>query len=179
MELNTVNQIREKRDLIRERIKDLNLRDYGETNYGSENEYTFKTLISGIEALLTDISALTRYPSKFAKISTYNERSSIQSNLTGIETYLESPANYIPQFEALKIQLRSFNVRYFTDRQVEFENEIEEVREIKLQLQQVLVDSKKLKDAIVEASKNHTKALEKIYINNFCNCLGKWHGGRI
>lgn len=161
MELNTVNHIREKRDLIRERIKDLNLRDYEENNYGSENEYTFKTLISGIEALLTDISALTRYPSKFAKISTYSERSSIHSNLTRIETFLESPVNYIPQFEALKIQLRSFNVRYFADRQVEFENEIEEVREIKLQLQQVLVDSKKLKDAIDDSNSTLEEKLEK------------------
>lgn len=161
MELNTVNQIREKRDEIRERIKALNLRDYGDTTYGSENEYTFKGLIGGIEALLTDISTLTRYPSKFAKFSTYSERSSIQSNLTRIETYLESPVNYIPQFEALKILLRSFNVRYFSDRQVEFESEIEEVRKIKLQLQQVLVDSKQLKDDIDESNSSLEEKLEK------------------
>lgn len=161
MELNTVNQIREKRDEIRERIKALNLRGYGETKYGSENEYTFEGLIGGIEALLTDISTLTRYPSKFAKISTYSERNSIQSDLTRIETYLESPANYIPQFEALKILLRSFNVRYFSDRQVEFESEIEEVQKIKLQLQQVLVDSKELKDDIDESNSSLEEKLEK------------------
>ncbi|MBR9833465.1 hypothetical protein GYB57_15065 [bacterium] len=161
MELNTVNQIREKRDQIRERIKALNLRDYSDTKYGSENEYTFKGLIGGIEALLTDISTLTKYPSKFAKISTYSERNSIHSNLTRIETYLESPANYIPQFEALKILLRSFNVRYFSDRQVEFESEVEEVRKIKLQLQQVLVDSKQLKDDIDESNSSLDEKLEK------------------
>ena len=160
MELITVNQIREKRDKIRERIKALNLRDYGDTKYGNENEYTYKGLIGGIEALLTDISTLTRYPSKFAKISTYAERSSIQSYLTRIETNLESPPNYIPQFEALKILLRSFNVRYFSDRQVEFESEIDEVRKIKLQLQQVLVDSKKLKDDIDESNTSLDEKLE-------------------
>lgn len=160
MELNTVNQIREKRDEIREHIKDLNLRDYDDTVYGSENEYTFKGLIGGIGALLTDISTLTRYPSKFAKISTYTERNNILSYLTRIKTYLESPTNYIVQFEALKILLRSFNVRYFSERQIEFESEIEEVRKIKLQLQQVLVDSKKLKDEIDESNTNIEEKLE-------------------
>lgn len=161
MELNTVNLIREKRDQIRERIKALNLRDYGESKYGSENEYTFKGLIGGIEALLTDISALTKYPSKFAKISTYNERNNIQSNLTQIETYLESPGNYIIQFEELKILLRSFNVRYFSERQVEFDSEIEEVRKVKLQLQQVFVDSKILKEDIEESNSILEEKLEK------------------
>ncbi len=47
MELKTVNQIREKRDEIREQIKGLNLRDYSDTKYGGENEYSFKGLIGG------------------------------------------------------------------------------------------------------------------------------------
>ncbi|MDT0620867.1 hypothetical protein [Croceitalea vernalis] len=161
MELNTVNQIREKRDEIREQIKDLNLRDYGDTKYGSESEYTFKGLIGGIEALLTDISTLTRYPSKFAKISTYTERNNILKYLTRIDTYLESPTNYITQFEALKVLLRSFNVRYFAERQIEFEKEIEDVRKIKLQLQQVLVDTKQLKDEIDESNTSIEEKLEK------------------
>lgn len=161
MELNTVNQIREKRDEIREQIKALNLRDYGDTKYGSENEYTFKGLISGIEALLTDISALTRYPSKFAKISTYTERNNIQTYLTRIDTYLETPTNYISQFEALKVLLRSFNVRYFADRQIEFETEIEEVRKVKLQLQQVLVDSKELNQNIEDSNTTLDEKLDE------------------
>tara|TARA_R110002050_G_scaffold194434_1_gene329279 strand:+ start:341 stop:1675 length:1335 start_codon:yes stop_codon:yes gene_type:complete len=161
MELTTINQIREKRDSIRESIKDLNLKDYSSEKYGSENEYTFRGLIGGIEALLTDISTLTRYPSKFVKISTYSERNSIYSNLTRIETYLTSPPNYIPQFEALKILLRSYNVRYFSDRQVEFESEIEGVRKIKLQLQQVLVDSKELNQNIENSNSTLEEKLEK------------------
>ena len=152
MELNTVNQIREKRDEIREQIKALNLKDYGDTKYGSENEYNFKGLIGGIEALLTDISALTKYPSKFVKISTHTERSNIQTYLTKINTNLESPNNYITQFEALKVLLRSYNVRNFSERQIEFEKEIEEVRKIKLQLQQVLVDSKELNQNIEDSN---------------------------
>jgi len=161
MELTSIKQIREKRDSIRERIKELDLKDYSSNNYGSENEYTFRGLIGGIEALLTDISTLTRYPSKFVKISTYKERNNIYTYLTQIEAYLESPVNYLPQFEALKVLLRNYNVRYFSDRQVEFEKEIEEVRKIKLQLQQVLVDSKELNENIEETNSALSEKLEK------------------
>lgn len=161
MELTSVNQIREIRDSIREKIKDLNLSDYSSNKYGNENEYTFRGLIGGIEALLTDISALTRHPSKFVKISTYQERINIHSYLNTIETYLESPNNYLTQFEALKISLRNYNVRYFSDRQIEFEEEIEEVRKIKLQLQQMLVDSKKLNEKIEESNSILDEKLEK------------------
>ncbi|MDN3494247.1 hypothetical protein [Winogradskyella bathintestinalis] len=161
MELTSVNQIRERRDSIREKIKDLNLKDYSSNKYGSEDEYNFRGLIGGIEALLTDISSLTRYPSKFVKISTYKERNNIHTYLTQIETYLESPVNYLSQFEALKVLLRNYNVRYFSDRQVEFEKEIEEVRKIKLQLQQVLVDSKELNENIEESNSTLSEKLEK------------------
>ena len=161
MELASVKQIREKRDEIREKIKSLNLKKYSDGTFGDEKEYTFKGLIGGIEALLTDISTLTKYPSKFVKISTFTERSNISSHLTRIDTYLESPVNYLPQFEALKILLRGYNVRYFSDRQIEFESEIEEVRKIKLQLQQNLVDSKELNKKIDNCNITFEEKLEK------------------
>ncbi len=161
MELTTINQIREKRDSIREEIKRLDLRSYGSEKYANEGEYSFKGLVGGIEALLTDISTLTRYPSKFVKILTYDERNNIYTYLTRIETYLETPVNYIPQFEALKVLLRSYNVRYFSDRQVEFEKEIEEVRKVKLQLQQVLLDSEELNKNIEESNSTLEEKLGK------------------
>ena len=40
-------------------------------NYGSENEYSFKGIIGGIDCLLTDISTLTKAPNKFIALSTY------------------------------------------------------------------------------------------------------------
>ena len=51
MEIKTINEIREKRDSIREKIKSLNSNDYSsETPYGAENEYTFKGVIVGIDS---------------------------------------------------------------------------------------------------------------------------------
>ncbi len=160
MELDTVSQIREKRDEIREQIKDLDFRDYADKKFGKENEYTFKGLIGGIEALLTDISTLTRYPSKFVKISSYTERNNILKYLRSIDTYFATPIHYINEFDALKILLRSFNVRYFTERQIEFEKEVEDVRKIKHQLQEILINSKQLKDEIDESNKSIDEKLK-------------------
>lgn len=150
MEILTINQIREKRDSLREKIKNVDFKKFNSQTFGGENEYNFKGLIGGIEALLTDISTLTKAPIRFVKMSTNTERTTIISYLTRIETYFESPVNYLPQFEALKILLRSYNVRSFSERQIEFENEIEETRKIKLQLQQELVEVKKIKEDIDE-----------------------------
>lgn len=159
MEIGTITQIREKRDSLREKIKDTDLSLYGDNTYGGENEYNFNGLVGGIESLLTDISTLTKAPRKFIKISTSSERTNIVNHLTRIETYFENPQNYITQFEALKILLRGYNIRGFSERQIEFENEIEETRKIKLQLQQELVEVKKIKELIDE---NNTAIEDKV-----------------
>ena len=159
MEIGTITQIREKRDSIREKIKDFDFNDYSSETYGGESEYNFKGIIGGVEALLTDISTLTKASRKFVKISTSAERSNIVSYLTRIDTYIESPNTFLAQFEALKVLLRGYNVRSFYDRQIEFELEIEETRKIKLQLQQELVEVKKLKN---EIEKNNSEIEERI-----------------
>lgn len=148
MKIGTITQIREKRDSLREKIKETDLSVYSEQTYGGENEYNFKGLIGGIESLLTDLSTLTKAPRKFIKISISTERTNIVNYLTRIETYLESPQNYLAQFEALKILLRSYNVRNFSERQIEFESEIEEILKIKLKLQQELIEVEKIKKEI-------------------------------
>ena len=148
MELATINQIRDKRDSLREKIKDADFSTNGSQTYGGENEYNFKGLVGGIEALLTDLSTLTKAPRKFVKLSTSLERTNIVNFLTEIEIYFDSPQNYLPQFEGLKTLLRGYNVRSFSERQIEFESEIEETRKIKLQLQQELVEVKKIREEI-------------------------------
>lgn len=161
MEIATINQIREKRNDIRERIKAVDFSVNENQTFGTENEYTFKGLIGGIESILTDLSTLTKAPRKFVKISTGTERSQIVNHLTKLETYLESPQSFIPQFEALKILLRSYNVRSFSERQIEFENEIEETRKIKLQLQQELVEVKSIRSEIDTNTSTIDEYIEK------------------
>tara|TARA_R110001632_G_scaffold218718_2_gene348044 strand:- start:1118 stop:2455 length:1338 start_codon:yes stop_codon:yes gene_type:complete len=161
MEIKTITQIRELRDSIREQIKEVDFNEFIAETYGGELEYNYKGIIGGLEALLTDISTLTKAPKKFIKISTSAERTNIVNYLTRIDSYFNSPTSYLAQFEALKILLRGFNVRSFSERQIEFESEIEETRKIKLELQQELAEVKKLKTEIEENNLSiETKAEE-------------------
>lgn len=164
MELDTIKNIREERDNIREQIKNLDLKEYDNIRYGNEEEYTLKLLINEIESLLTDISTLTKHPSKFIRISTYNERKRIFSYLEEIAYDISLPSRYIIEFEELKTLLRSYNIRNSSERLIEFEKEIEEVKEVKTQLQQVLIESKELKENI---NSNNLSIEEKLIKSNY------------
>lgn len=153
----TIERIRTLRDEIREKIKEADKKANQNQKYGGEAEYTYKGLIGGIDALLTDISTLTSSPNKFVRISSHAERNNIVSYLTHIQTYFNTPGNYIPQFELLKTLLRSLNVRNFSERQIEFEKEVVEVRKIKLELEQELKEVKGIKEAIDENKVNIDK----------------------
>lgn len=148
METTSIKNIRIIRDEIREKLKNTSIRDNKDNTYGSENEYTYKGLIIGIENLLIDISTLTKSPNKFLALSTYSERSTIHSHLDTINIYFSTPNNYIPHFEALKILLRSFNITNTTDRQIEFEQEIGNISRLKIEAQENLEVIKTTKENI-------------------------------
>jgi len=160
MELTTITEIRELRDNIRERAKSIDKSNFISETYGGEQEYTFKGLIGGIDSMLTDISTLTKGSNKFVKLSTHAERKLIIQYLTHINTYFESPSSYIPQFEALKLLLRNYNIRSYSERQIQFEKEIEDVLKIKLQLQEELVAVSKIKEEINQNNSSINETFE-------------------
>lgn len=163
MELTSIKNIREKRDEIRDKIKSVNYSQFKANTYGSENEYTFKGIVGGLDTLLIDISTLTKAPNRFISISTYTERNNIYSYLNTINSYFESPNNYISYFEELKILVRNFNIRGISERQIEFENEISNVTKIKLELLDEINEVKKIK---AEIQKDNESINDKIESSN-------------
>ena len=160
METTSIKNIRQVRDEIREKIKSVNFSVNKSNTYGSENEYLYKGLIGGLDNLLIDITTLTKAPNKFLAISTYDERNNIYSYLHNINLYFETPNNYIPSFEQLKIVIRNYGVRHSSDRQVEFENEVGNITRMKLQVQEELEEIKKFKDTIESDSKYINEKVE-------------------
>lgn len=148
----SIQTIREKRDEIREKIKTLNLRNYENQRFGTENEYTYKSLIEGVESLLTDLSTLTQYENKFIKLSNYSERKQIADNLINILSYLESPTNLYNYIENLKIILRTYNIRNFSENLIQFEEEIDDIKITRIELEEVLAISNELEEKIIEKS---------------------------
>lgn len=150
----TIINIRNSRDEIREKIKTLDLKVFKDQTFGPENEYSYRGLIGGIDALMTDISTLTQYENRFLKLSDYQERSNILTLLSNILSYIETPNNLYPQVENLKKALRNYNLRNFSENLVQFEQEIDETRKVKLELQEILQESKKVKENITEINES-------------------------
>jgi hypothetical protein len=162
-ELGTIEGIKSLRDEIRVKIKDLS--SYSKDLYGKENEYSHKGIVGGIQSLLIDLSTLTKARNKFIQISTYDERQNILNYLVVIRDNFETPNIYIEHFELLKLILRSYGVRNFSDRQLEFENECQEVLKLKIQFEEELKDVRKIKSKILAEEKKVIENSEKYEIN--------------
>lgn len=148
----TIEDIREQRDNIREKIKTLDLKEYKDQTFGSEDEYTYRGLIGGVDSLLTDLSTLTKHENKFIKLSDYQERTGISNDLKNIFDFLENPSQLYAYVDSLKKRLRNYNIRNFSENLIQFEKEIDDIKKIKLELQEVLQESVSLKEEIIEQS---------------------------
>ncbi len=163
-ELGTIEGIKTLRDEIRLKIKELST--YSKENYGRENEYSHKGIVGGIQSLLTDISTLTKAKNKFIQISTFEERQNIYNYLVVIRDNFETPSNYVDQFEALKLILRSYGVRNFSERQLEFDQECQNVLKLKIQFEEELKEIRKIKAKIVAEEKKVIQNSENYEINS-------------
>lgn len=130
MDVPTIETIRTLRDEIRTLLPKIKASQHKEQRFGTENEYTAKGLISGLDGLLTDLSTLTRSPAQFVKKSTYTERNTIVSHLTQIKGGVVNKdfqviAKYL---DLLKITTSRFNIRHTEERQEELDKRIDELQ---------------------------------------------------
>jgi hypothetical protein len=163
-EIGTIEEIKSLRDDIRENIKGIS--EYSKEAFGNENEYSHKGLIGGVEALLIDLSTLTKAKNKFIQISNYDERSDIINHLSTIRYNIENPRGFIESFEALKILLRSFGVRNFSERQLEFDQECQNVLKLKIQFEEELKEIRKIKAKVVAEEKKVKQNSENYELNS-------------
>ncbi len=161
MSITSIVRIRELRDEIREEIKNVDLKTFKDQTFGSESEYTYKGIIAGVEALLTDLSALTKNENRFIKFSTYKERNLLSSTLQNIKSFIHTPGNLYAQVDELKVNLRPFNIRYFEDRFIEFDKEMEEASRIKINIQENKFEIQKEIEAIKREAEEIIKRQEE------------------
>ena len=165
MEIGTIKNIEVKIVEIREKIKNIDFSDHEGKVYGSESEYTYRTLIAEVENILTDLTTLVNNPEMFIRLSTYQERTNIQNELSRIYSSLESTNLYL-YVEGMKIILRNYNVRDFSEHKIQFQKEIEDVRKVKIDLGKILKQSEKLEQNITtkenEISSLHNEIQKKL-----------------
>ena len=147
MEIGTIENIKTKIIEIREKIKVIDVSKYRNKVYGYEYEYTYPILIAEVRNILTDLTTLVSNPDIFVKLSTYNERKQIEDYLNNILYNLES-SDLWSYVDSVKIILRNYKVRNFSEHRIEFEKEIDSIRRIKIDLENILRQSEKLEQNI-------------------------------
>lgn len=152
MEIASIGLIRENRDNLQEKVKNANGSAFKEQKFGSELEYTWKGILGGLNSMFTDVTTLTKATRKFIRISTYSERSSMATYLSTLNTYFENPSSsqFINAFDNLKKILRDLNVRSFSERQIQFEEEVSNVTRLKLKVDEELKEIQALRSTIQE-----------------------------
>lgn len=160
MEIGTIKNIEVKIVEIREKIKNIDFSDHEGKVYGSESEYTYRTLIVEIENILTDLTTLVNNPEIFIRLSTYPERKNIESYLSRIYYDLEDVDLWV-YVDNVKSLLRNYNIRDFFEHKIEFQKEIEGVRNIKIDLQNIFRESKELEQNIIGKEKEITELQNK------------------
>ena len=168
MEIGTIENIKTKIIEIREKIKVIDVSKYRNKVYGYEYEYTYPILIAEVRNILTDLTTLVSNPDIFVKLSTYNERKQIEDYLNNILYNLES-SDLWSYVDSVKIILLNYKVRNFSEHRLEFEKEIDSIRRIKIDLENILRQSEKLEQNITtkasEISSHHDK-IKKILDNS-------------
>ena len=159
MEIGTIENIKTKIIEIREKIKVIDFSKYEDRVYGYESEYTYSALIAEVENILTDLTTLVNNPDIFIKLSTYNERQQIGDYLNSILYNLES-YDLWGYVDSVKIMLRNYNVRDFSEHKIEFEKEIDSIRRIKIDLETILKQSKEIEQDIATKENEIQKELD-------------------
>ncbi len=156
-EIQTITNIRDVKNKIKESIKTVDVSNYTEQKFGNEEEYTFKGLLGGVDNLLIDITTLIKVPTQFLKLSTYQERQNILSALNNIQNSIADPGNLCVYLDELKQAIRPFHIRYTKERLIDFDSELSELTKQKQEFLQSLND---LKDGLNLTVENKDKTDE-------------------
>lgn len=157
MSTQTIDQIRNLRDEIRNSLRGIKITHYKGQYFGPEQEYSAKGIKAGIDAILVDLTATLKSENKFIQASTHSERSSLVSHLSSINTNLKNKDlnSVSTNLDGIKPILRSWGIRKTFERQEAFEEHIE-------RLQKKAIDISEEVDMVVEVKKEGLSLKDEI-----------------
>ena len=168
MDTPSITQLRTHRDELKKSLRGIKVSQYAGEKYGNEQEYVAKGIVAGVEAILVDISTLTKATSNFIQKSTHAERMQLVQILGDLNTYavnkdLQSMAVTIDQIKPI---LRSIGVRHTSERQTVFEEHINDLQKNALNLSQHISDVATIKsegkELKGEIDSLHQELIEKL-----------------
>lgn len=148
MTIASIENIKAKVEEIKNVKDDIRASDYAGSTYGQENEFQAKGLLAGLDAILKDISALTRAHVKFTKRSNHAERTSILSSLSNIFVHLSRKnLNQVAlELDNLKPIIRNINFRHSNERLEEFDTQIDQLQRNATNIAEKLKELEKVKN---------------------------------
>ncbi|WP_415844435.1 hypothetical protein ACMYUJ_14890 [Stutzerimonas zhaodongensis] len=160
--------------LLKDNKKDLNaanktLKQWKASGtFGQEDEYTSNSLKAGVDATLTDLSALLRSDAKLIKETTLLERQALASATTKLSNAIvsENGSSIAAQLDVLKQLLRPYNLRASNERKEEFLEHCDELQrkatEISIKTRETEVLVLQLETAIEETESKRNELQSRI-----------------
>lgn len=124
-------------------------------SYGNEHEYNIKSIILELKDVLADILYLTKNHNLFLKISTYTNRKEIINRLSSLNSYLRNvnSSSVVSELEWLKNHIRTYCIRLYKGRCLDFNAEIDELQRKALALEDEI---KKTQQRLNEAETSYS-----------------------
>jgi len=171
MDTPTITQLREHRDNIRKSLRSIKVSQYSGQKFGNEEEYVAKGVVAGVEAILVDISALTKATAKFIQKSTHAERKQLVQHLTNLNTYVinKDLQSIAVTIDNIKPILRNIGIRHADERKDAFDEYINELQKKASSITQhindveaIKTEGTELKEEIDALYRELTERLEEI-----------------
>lgn len=175
MDTPTINQLRLNRDEVQQSLRTIKASQYIGQKFGHEQEYTAKGILGGIDAILIDISALTKATAKFIQKTTHAERKQLVQYVDNLSSYAKSKdlQNLAVTIDQIKPILRNIGVRQSDERKDAFEEHINSLQKSATNLSQQISDIEtikndggKLKEEIEAIHLELTEKLERLNEQN-------------
>lgn len=164
MEIGTIEQLKSLRDSLRETIKTIKPADYAGKQYGQENEYTVKSIIGGVEALVTDLSALIKSPTRLVQLTNYQERANLVTYFSNLNSYITAKdlPSAVSTIDQIKSLFRSFGIRHSSERKEEFLGYVDEMQKKCISLSAYTDEVKAAKEAISQSNTEADELLKSV-----------------
>ncbi|MFT2098149.1 hypothetical protein ACMUMQ_07280 [Marinomonas sp. 2405UD66-6] len=168
MEVDSIENLRATRDLLKASVKAIKVREFEERTFGPESEYDARGVVAGVDSIITDIGGLLRAPKRFLQCSNHSERVTLNKQLSNLNHYLadEDLASACNHVEALKPILRSYAIRYTDERFDEFVERTNELQKKIQSLTELLSESKEAHTEILEITSTAQSLKEEIESQN-------------
>jgi len=156
MQTETIEKIKVCLNAIDSALKTFVLREHEGKRFGPEEEYTAKSLKAGLNAVLSDIRALTKAHAKFVRLSTHRERSRIANVLNQINSNLggQNYPSVATDLDELKSIVRQYNFRTSSESEEILNDRINEIHGMRSKLEEDIDEVGKIGTRAREAEEN-------------------------